>query len=546
MKDRRSLATLDSEPLWALGLAAGVVALTFAPYIVGWLRQTPETIFGGILFNSIDANAYLAIMQGGRRGEWLLRLPFSAESHAPLFLYEFYILLGQFSAWTRAPVIAVYHLARAVGGMWALWAAYEYLCAHILESAARRVAYVLVCTGSGFGWLTQALFPAGPGGISPIDFWLMDAYVFFSVLLVPHFAFAWGLALYILTALGRTAFEFRRYDTAAQALVCGLGLTVVHPKLAPAIGIVASASAILAMWRRPDRRQPVLATLAAAGVGMLIPAAYYVYASQSNPVFVTLARQDITMSPPFVFYVLGYGVVGFLAVLGAWKSGAMSRAWLMIVWPAMAALMLYAPVQIQRRFVLGLQVPLAGLAGMGLVNVLLPALRRWAASQRISRWYSPRRLRLLFLNVMFAFAGLSNWLLVAGYSLAAWERSPSMFVSSDLAEAADWLGANAGTNDLTLTAYPSGNYLPARSGARTCIGHWNLTIDFYAKQEMVARIFDNVEVSTERERLIRAMGCRYLLYGSDERALGSFDPATAPFLVNRFSAGDTIVYEVLP
>ena len=531
------------ERLWALTLAAGTVAITNVPYLIGWFRQTPDVIFSGILFDAIDANAYLAVMQEGWRGLWLMRLPYSVEPHSPLFLYEFYILLGHLSRWLGLSPLVGYHVARGGCGLWMLWAAHEYLRAHISRGAVRRIAFILLCVGSGFGWLMQIVAPAGPAGISPIDFWLMDAYAFFSILLVPHFAATWALALTLLTSVSRAALQPGRL-TALVAFLAGLGLAIVNPKVAPAMGAVAMVSASVLAWQIRRRSGAVLGVLAASGTGVALPALYYAYLFKTDPIFAALAHQDITMSPPPIYYLLGLGVVALLAFVGAVKvlQRRRARELPLLIWPLVVGILLYAPVQIQRRFIMGVQVPLAGLAGIGLVAIVLPALRRTSVVERLGRIYPPRRLRLLALNLTLAASSLSNILLLTGYSLAAWLRAPEMFIPRDVAEAADWLGA--ADSDLTLSAYPTGNYIQARSGARTCIGHWNLTIDFYAKQDVVRRIFDSATDAIERERLVRAMGCRYVFYGPYERALGSFQPQTADFLRLRYANGSVAIYEV--
>lgn len=528
------------------GWALVTLAISLVPYLIGWMRETPDLKFTGILFNSIDVNAYLAVMQEGWRGHWLMTLPYTVEPHPPMFLYEFYIVIGNVSRWLGLSPLAGYHVFRLLGGLWMFAAAYDYLKLHLRWPAARQIAFALLCLGSGLGWLMQAVIPAGPEGISGIDFWLMDAYAFFSLLQAPHFVFAWALALTLLSTLSRSAFGLGRYNP-LWAFLAGAALAVIHPKVTPMIGIAAAVTAFMFVWLIRARARAVLLTLIAAGVGVSIPAAYYAYSIQSSPIVAALARQDITMSPPVVYYALGYGVVSMLALIGVWPVIKYRRAreLPLLIWPLVAVGMLYLPVQIQRRFILGVQVPLVALAGIGLVTVILPAVRRGWQRLSLSRHYSSRRLRLLTLNLILAVASLSNVFLVLIYSLNAWQRSSTMFVSAAWVQAADWLGEHSSPTTFTLTAYPTGNYIPARSGAYTCIGHWNLTVDFYTKQDQVARIFTAATPEPGREQLVRHLGCQFLIYSSAERELGSFNPATARYLALRFSTPGADVYEVL-
>ncbi|MBM4421911.1 MAG: hypothetical protein FJ030_00800 [Chloroflexi bacterium] len=535
-----------SEIIWVLGVSAIVVAATFVPYVVGWLRQTPELFFSGILFNSIDANVYLAVMQQGRHGSWLMSLPFTAEAHPPMFLYEFYILLGNICRWLGVTPLIAYHAVRGLGGLGLLLAAYDYIRVHIASVAIRKVAFLLLCMGSGFGWLMQVIRPVGPDGISSIDFWLMDAYVFFSILLVPHFSVAWALALTLLASMTRAAF-MPGWKLGPFAFVSGLGLSIAHPKIAPVIIMTAILSAITLSWLHRSGASSVLGVFAAAMMGAGLPLLYYFYLALTNPVFEALARQDITMSPPFGYYVTGFGAVSILGAIGGLRvyKRRVGREALMLVWLFTAMIMLYAPLQFQRRFIMGAQTPLSALAAIGLVTVVLPWIRRLSAASPVARWYSPRRLRMLSLNLVIAFCTLSNLLLLGAYSMNAWLRSPAIFIPRGVAMAADWL-RQAAASDLTLAAYPTGNYIPARSGARTCIGHWNLTLDFYQKQDTIDRIFSREIDDTERERLLQTLKCRFLFYGPAEQQLGPFDPDSAHYFRRRYSAHGVVIYEFIP
>ncbi len=49
-------------------LSAMIVALSSLPYLIGYLCQSDELFFRGLLFNVKDSNTYLAAMQQGLAG----------------------------------------------------------------------------------------------------------------------------------------------------------------------------------------------------------------------------------------------------------------------------------------------------------------------------------------------------------------------------------------------------------------------------------------------------------------------------------------------
>jgi uncharacterized membrane protein len=86
--------------------------------------------------------------------------------------------------------------------------------------------------------------------------------------------------------------------------------------------------------------------------------------------------------------------------------------------------------------------------------------------------------------------------------------------------------------------------VPAGSGNTAFLAHWAQTVDFYDKQERVARFFDAAAPDEERTATLRAFGVDYVLYGPAERALGDYDPGAAPWLELVFATPGVDIYRV--
>jgi hypothetical protein len=92
---------------------------------------------------------------------------------------------------------------------------------------------------------------------------------------------------------------------------------------------------------------------------------------------------------------------------------------------------------------------------------------------------------------------------------------------------------------VTLASYNMGNYLPYYTGMRCFVGHYALTIDAKSKEADVERFFAAAaEDDAWRLELLRSWDVTYVLVGRFERALGSFDPATRPWLEEIIRVGD--------
>jgi hypothetical protein len=535
---------------WRWALAVSLIALAFSslPYAAGFLTSSPDVTFGGAVVNVEDFNTYLAKMQLGARGEWRTRLLFTPEPHRGIFLSPYYVALGHVARWTRLSLAATYHLARLVFGMLLLLVVYAFIGLFVRRRAVRRVAFLLAAFSSGLGWLVTLVAPAGAGSISPIDFWLMDAYVFFSLLTFPHFCLS---VTSLLGVFGGTVGYLRRPRPALLGLIAisALLLALLHSFIAIVVDVALLAYSGL-LWRL-RRRVPWQAAWPMSLAGLLpLPLIVYQYTSvKSNPVFRGFQAQNVTASPPPGYYLLGYGLVLLLALAGAWRAIRRhdERRLFLVVWLVTVAVLVYAPLSLQRRMVEGAHVALCILAADGLVGWLLPAIRRSSLARLAERRlrYPPQRLRSLALNLILALSGLSNVYLVAGLTVAAAARHPLLFHPREQNEALAWLAAHSAPDDTILAGFAAGNYIPARIGHRVFLGHVIETIDYRDKTRLAHDFFAGEMSDDAARRLLRDYGIAYVYIGPGERATGDFDPASKPYLARRFATGNVAVYQVV-
>jgi len=529
----------------AMALAILILAVSCLPYALGYGFAPPGWDFGGFIINAEDSNTYLAAMQQGAQGAWRFRLLYTSEDHPGTFLYLFYLLLGHLSALTGLPLILTYHLARLVCGLALLMVAYFFIAFFTRRRAVRWIAYLLVCFSSGLGWLVLLIRPTLPGGISPIDFWLMDAYTFFTILLVPHFCL--GVALLLLVFIFMLDyFQSGRPLPLVMAVIASWFLAVLHPYLLLIAGCVLGGYWLLLLWLR--RRLPLdeAKGMMALGCSLVPPLGYYYWTLTYDPVLRAFSAQDVTMSPPPPFYIWGYGLVFLLAVGGFVHvlRQHRERELFLVAWLVVVAIMLYFPFKVQRRSITGLHIPLCILASLGLFKYVLPTVYRSRVSRAISRMlaYDRRRLRLFVLNLIVVATFPSNLYLLAGSSLAAWQGHPALFHTEAENQAIDWLAENSQPTDTILCSYWVGNYIPARIGHRVFLGHWDETIDYVHKRGAVEAFFQSQTDDATRLNLLRKHGIAYLFYGPQERALGDFNLEGKPYLVKTFSNSEVSIY----
>jgi len=501
------------------------------------------------VYNVEDANSYLAKMRQGAGGAWLFHLPYTPEEHPGAFLLLFYLLLGKGAALTGLSMAWTYNLARVACGAILLVAIYVFCARWCAAVAVRRAAFLLAAFGSGFGWLLTLLGRPAWLGMLALDLILPEAYAFLSLYAPPHIALATACLLLGALAVHRARRAGAGSLAAGAALLTAAALIGAFYLLVPfaVLGVDWLVTAL--RQKRPDWRQAGRIALAGIGPGLLI--LYNLYVFNSHPVYRGWAAQNDVRSPHPAHYLAAYALVGLLAIGGVvWA--ARRRQWerlqLPVVWVALAPVLVYLPFAMQRRLIVGAQVPLCLLAALGLIHGLVLPFGRSRLVRRLSAHprYSRRGMRRLLVAAVVLAATPTNLLLLLGNSLEVSRTAPPIFYSAAEIEVLDWLGANSSSQDTVLCAYETGNRVPARAGNRVVLGLGPETINADQKRREVARFFDADTSHEWRRELLARYNVAYVLIGPPERALGGFDPSAAPYLreAYRAASGEVVLYRV--
>lgn len=549
LKDHRSRAR---EWVITVGMALAVLLVTSVPYLVGWAASTPEHVFTGFVVDVEDVYSHLAKMQLGYRGEWQYRILFTSEPHPSAYLNTFYIALGHLARLMRADLVLIYHAARLVSGLIFLLTVYIFTALFLTRTSERLLAFILISWSSGLGWLALLLTGSYKvGGITPVDFWLIEMYSYFTVMLFPHICVALTCLLLIFAFSLRFAEEARWPYLLGAALATGI-LSSIH-----AFMVLVVALTLIGYWAYQFVRGKVswsqLPGLCAIWLVALPLVVYQYLVIVRNPVFAGWQTQNLTLSPSPWHYALGYGLVLGLALPGGWWALRQPRRWpLLVIWPLMVAPLLYAPsvFSIQRRFIEGSGVALCLLAVPGLTRyVLLWIERVWQRVRELIGYHAIAQMahsspvpwsRALLIALTLP----STLLVIISASLAAAAGRPDMVVSRAELAAVEWLIEHSQPEDTILASYELSGFIAARSGRRVFMGHWAETVNLQQKRAAAVRFYSSAE-DTERKGLLRDYGIQYVVYGPRERAMGHFDPSRVSYLRPVFRSRDVAIYQVL-
>lgn len=543
-------------------LAATAVALLLCllfllPYALGALTAVPGLTFTGILMNPEDSHTYFAKMLAGYDGRWLYAIPFTPERPQPAFLGGFYILLGHLARGFGLSLQSMWHLARFAGGFSMFLTIFAFVRAFIPDRRTQWVAYLLAIFGSGLGWLLFLLQQPYWLDAFPVDFKMAEARPFFTALTFPHIAVSTSLMLFSFLLLLRAFHAPTSRRSWAQALLAGLLMLltgILHPLLIYLLVAIWGLYWVYhaAQARRILWREGWLLVAAFALPGLLY--AYYAYGLYTDPVLRAWdAQREGTLSPPWPHYLLAFGPYLLLAAITLKAPGAKHAlrntqyTTFLRLWILAAALLVYAPLSSQRRFVQGVHIPLAMFTAVAFTHILIPRLeqsRPWQAILRHPR-YEVGKMRTLAAVLFILLMSLSNFYVFASVNASAVIEQPDLlFRQTDEWEVVQWLHANGEPDATLLGAYQTGNYAAAYTGLRVVVGHWAETGNFAQKEAEVAQFFSAAATDMQRQALLQQYDVAYVWHGPREQELGSFDPQNAPYLHPVYHNDTITIYAV--
>ncbi len=502
-----------AEWRWVVVVSLIVLCAAYALNIWAELTTPPAYHFAGLVYNWQDGNSYLAKLREGVRGEWLYRVPFTAEPGNGTFLYPHYLLLGHVARWLALEPVVVFNIARLAAGGVLLLSLYAFISCFFTRTSERRWAFLLTAVGSGMGWV---LLPFGT--LTP-DFWQAEIFPFLSILSNPHFTLALAALLWLLTllVLYGHAFGARQWLT----LVAG---TLIVALLQPYGLVNVGAVAVLWLLIRWRRERHVPRDLLLKLLVMVALAAPYVLYTQwvvlSDPTLVGWDLQNQTNSPALWQYVVAFGLALPLALWGMRNALRRRRAHdlLLVFWVVSSLLLMYLPnYHQQRRFAFGLFVPLAILAMQGLLS--LPRVDRPSLRAALVATSTLTNITLL----LIAFAAMQNF-------------APYLYFTRGEWNALLFLREHAEQHALVLASPDFGLYIPAWSGQRVIYGHPHETADARAHAEAVQSFYRG----TLRDPQDFTARVDYIIVGPRERALGT--PTIPANYQPVFSDGDVTIY----
>jgi len=546
-------------------LVAAIIPLaTLALYAYGAALTPPGKSFTWMhALNAGDPHAYLSWVAQARDGDVLFRDLFTEERCAARLFHPLFLAMGCVARVARLPLMAVYHASRVVLGALFLLVLGRFFARRTPRPGTAFFALLYAVLGSGLGWIFVRSDATAMH--LPVDLWMPEAILFLTILesplnlaaltaavvlierIVPAPAFAAAPAS-VRPEPAPVAAPAASFAQAARGFAAPFGLTLflgfTHPFEIVSLGAIAAAVALLAWARRRVSRAPLaappaacgahvsglcVASLAAFAAGAGLAALYVQLALRGEPVFAHWLATARSPSPAPAMYLLAFApqlALALLALPRRWARGGAADL-LPIAWVLATALLLYAPLAQQRRFIAGAQIPLALLAAEGLCDAL-PRLaermvRRARALGPLLAFARRRRVALAALFLAASFA--TNARVVAADVDHFRAGAYPLYLERALTAALDEFAARSPRDALLLASPEVSHFVPALTGRRATMGHYDMTVDPARKAERLAAFLDASRPPERRRALLDEAGITHVLVSPYEASFAGRDPA---------------------
>lgn len=545
----RSVAR-STEIWFVAGVTVALLVVTSIPYAYGYLSCPPDKWFSGVVYNMHDTGQYLSWMREAGTS-FMTDNKLTAEPNARVFVNLHWWIPGRLAHIFGLTLSQVYQLFRLVAVPLLTVITYAF-CATLFSSRRkRRFAFLLSTFTSGLGWVWVVVKYITGELYFPHDVYTTPGNAFWVILASPHLAFAAALTLGVLL-LALLSVQRRRFSYALAAAGAALFLGLGHVYDLVTVWAVLVLFGLLLVLR--DGWSWRIFFSLALVVLVSAPAALYWgwVSSDAHPAWQqALAQYDnlgaFTPDPAHLVILLGVTFLlamatfdGLVPLRDRMDSRLLIKSWFVIV-----PLLVYLPLHFQIMLLTGYNLPIAVLATVGLFDHVLPWLRARASGCRLRRWLTTERLNRVVPTLLLLVVSVTNLYLLAWRVFDLHRHEYPFYLYRDEVAAMRWLEERTPADEVVLSAFAVGHFIPGLTGDRAFLGNGVMTLDFNRKRELVEAFFDPATPESKRRALTREYDIHYLFYGPAERALGQYDPGGSPLFSKVFDAPEASVYRVV-
>ena len=517
---------------WLFFLIATGVILILNLYPMLYLSShSPAGRTYALIHNNVqDFYLYQSLMNEGATGSFLIYDPFTTENHRTSVIFSFFTILGKISRNAGLPFVFTYHIARVLGAVLFLYAAY--LLLKRLKLSHTNLAYLFLL-------FATPLFTSkninGAAVKIPFMYWWTGMDAVRRAIYLPHHMFgAFFLVVSVLLIIGfvKTAGKQKMLWLTILAVF----MAYIHTPSLFILLIVLPPSVIIYLLSNKIDQRSVLKFIPLAIYWLIGLLALILMVSQSNQGFPwsVYLEWEKTLQYPLREELLGG--LGFLlpfALIGlpsALFSGNFAKI-LIACWFSIPLLLIpFAPfLNISNiRLIQGLPyLTMAVLAAIGLETLTAFILRMIAVVKNkpyesVQSKLKQKVILIVYPLVLTAFFLVNIPVIVWSLKDQIREYSPvfgNVYLDDRLKNAFAFINNNYPAKTIVLSTFYTGNYLPVYTHTLSFIGHTSYTANVSLKEKAVMKFFENKMTWEEAAKFLKDNKIKLVFQGPEEKPL---------------------------
>jgi len=532
------------EIIFLIIIALATVLITAAPYLYGYLTRPQGSTYTGLHhLTPGDTNVWLSMIEQTKQGHNIFINLYTSEPQHRIYINPLWLAIGLLAKIFNLSSLLALHIARSVLIIIFVFIMYLFLSYFFQQVLKRKILLIIILFSSGLGlFFNPFLFNLENIIEHPTDIWVPESITFLTLFHTPHIIAS--LTLLILTfLLMLIAFERNKIIYSILAGLTSLLLFWFHPFNVPTIYLVLFVYILVNFILH---HKIILSYIKhyLILIAISLPALLYLFwLSKTDWVIRNWSAQNILPSPSFWMYLIGYGLflpLSLIALIKIFKN-PFKKEIFFFVWMITSLFLMYIPLDFQRRLSEGLHVALAILAGLGIFYII-DYLKKLQQKGKKIITYLPTTLVI----ILIIFLPLTN-LQILGQDIYLYNTKKSLpyYLSKEETDSMKWIKTNVLENEIILSSFYTGNYIPAYTGRIVYIGHGPQTINLPIKLEIIDWFFKDNQEDTLKYNFIKENNIDYLYFGEKEKEMGDYSPSQKNYLKKVFKNNEVTIYKVI-
>lgn len=436
-------------------------------HIIGFywsqIKNTSYTAMPAI--NTGDYYVYLSYIEQGRNGQIMMSNLYNHLEQTRLMFSPLWYLIGQSSILFHTSNIVSYFIFRLIFSIIFIFILF-YLIKKIFPNK-KNPYWILIFSLLANGW--GAIFNPWLKnfGSSATNLWIPESNIYNTLTQSPLLIFS-QILLLLIFILFIKSWEEKNIKYIILANICYLTLIVTHPFDLVIVFI------ILTVWSSfiylMEKNKKIIYYYLGILPGLILGSSYYVWLLQ-DPVMKQFRQQNELLSPNFILYIFGFGLILFLSLVGIlyiiknkfYKNNYIA---LILLWGILGFIMVYLPLDFSRRLSNGWHIPLVILSAVALIHVY----------KKIHTFWKISFILIIFINVSF-----DTWYMTVDSLYKLKIYNSAYFFNKDRLQIFQKIKNLPIENKIILSRANDAGFLPAFTGKKVYLGHSIQTWKFEQK-----------------------------------------------------------------